>query len=391
MKDIDLSRRDLLAASAATVALAAASQARAAPAAPQAQGQGLFGLGEMPDPVAGRMRWAVVGLGNYAVGHMIPALAQAKHAAITAFVSGNASKAADLGARFGVSKVYSYDTFDQIANDPNIDCVYIALPVGLHAQYTIRALKAGKHVLCEKPMASTSAECRAMIAAARTAGRQLGVAYRVHFDPFNIEMARLMKAGEIGQLRHLSADNSFQADPSFPPHTWRLTKSLGGGGSMFDYGIYGVNGTLMLMDEAMPTQVSAIYTTPAGDPRFTQVEGGVLGRMRFASGATAQGSASYASASTNRQLAVGTTGSLSMEPANVYDRNAGRLKRNRQPDALLENFTSMQQFVGQIDGFSQAARANVPHRTPGEMGLRDIALIEAIYRSADADGAVVKL
>jgi len=180
-------------------------------------------------------------------------------------------------------------------------------------------------------------------------------------------------------------------DPSFPPHTWRLTKSLGGGGLMFDYGIYGVNGTLMLMDEAMPTQVSAIYTTPAGDPRFTQVEGGVLWRMRFASGATAQGSASYASASTNRQLAVGTTGSLSMEPANVYDRNAGRLKRNRQPDALLENFTSMQQFVGQIDGFSQAARANVPHRTPGEMGLRDIALIEAIYRSADADGAVVKL
>ena len=394
MTHLDLTRRALMAAGVASVGVASvgvAAGAMAAPgAAPQARGQSLFGIDVLPDPVAGRLRWAVVGLGNFAVGEMIPAFLASQHARITAFVSGNPGKAADLAARFGVPRLYSYQTFDQIAHDPEIDCVYIALPVGLHAEFTIRALKAGKHVLCEKPMASTSGECRAMIAAAKQAGRQLGIAYRVHFDPFNIAVARMIAAGDIGRVRHLSADNCFDARTAFPPHAWRLTKALGGGGSMFDYGIYGLNGTLMMHGDAMPSELSAIYTTPAGDPRFAEVEGGVLWRMRFADGSTAQGSSSYASSHINRQMVVGVGGSIVMDPANVYDRNVARRRRPDEPDVVIETIPSTPQFVGQIDGFSQAARAHVPHRTPGEMGLRDIALIEAIYRSADAGGAVVR-
>ena len=396
MKNTELSRRALLHAARNTALGAAAAGALAAPVAhgatgPQAHGAGLFGVDGLPDPAAGRLRWAVVGLGNFAVGHMIPAFLQSRHARITAFVSGNPDKARDLAARFGVARIYSYDTFDQIAHDAEIDCVYIALPVGLHAPFTIRALQAGKHVLCEKPMASTSAECRAMIAAAKTAGRQLGIAYRVHFDPFNIAMAQMIKAGEIGHVRQLVAENCFEANPAFPPHAWRLTHALGGGGSMFDYGIYGMNGCLMMAGDPTPVDVSAIYTTPPGDPRFAEVEGGVLWRMRLADGTFAQGTSSYAAAHVNRLLVSGTGGSLAMDPANVYDGNVARRRRPDEADRIIDATSSMPQFVGQIEGFCGAARANVPHRTPGEMGLRDITLIEAIYRSADAGGTTVTL
>ncbi len=389
MADVGLSRRTVLGG---TLMASGALAAVAAPAAvPQAHGQALAGVTDLPDPVVGRMRWAVVGLGNFAVANMMPAFLVSQHARMTALISGDPAKAVDLATRYGVDRCYSYQTFDQIAQDPQIDCVYIALPVGLHAEYAIRALNAGKHVLCEKPMASTSAECRAMNAAAARAGRQLGVAYRVHFDPFNLEIRRMIRDGAIGAVQHLGAENCFDANPAFPPHAWRLTKALGGGGSMFDYGIYGLNGSLMMLDEAMPHDVSAIYTTPAGDPRFAEVEGGVLWRMRFADGVHVQGCSSYATAHVNRQLIVGKRGTVTMDPANVYDRNAARHRRADGPDVLIEIPDSKRQFAAQIDGFSLAARANVPHRTPGSMGERDIALIEAMYRSADAGGIVVRV
>ncbi|OYW79880.1 MAG: oxidoreductase, partial [Asticcacaulis sp. 32-58-5] len=152
-------RRLLLGASAAPLA---ASVAGAAQAEVVAKGQPLLGNPKMPEPPAKRMGYAVVGLGSFAIGQVLPGLQAASQSAVTALVSGNPEKARDVGARYGVNKFYDYKNFDKIADDKDIDCVYIALPVGLHAEYTIRALKAGKHVLCEKPMASTVEECEAM-------------------------------------------------------------------------------------------------------------------------------------------------------------------------------------------------------------------------------------
>jgi predicted dehydrogenase len=182
------------------------------------------------------MRWAIVGLGTFGVGQVIPGFADARQSRMTAFVSGNPAKARDLGARYGVSHFYDYQNFDDIAQNEEIDCVYIVLPVGLHAEFTIRALRAGKHVLCEKPMASTAAEAQAMVDAARAANRQLGVAYRVHFEPNNRDTQRRIAAGELGTMRFISADHGFSANPDYPPHKWRLEKLLGGGGSMYDIG-----------------------------------------------------------------------------------------------------------------------------------------------------------
>lgn len=365
--------------------------ATGAPAlAQRAVGQPLLGDPDLPEPFGERMRWAIVGLGSFAVGQVIPGFVDARRSRITAFVSGNAAKARDLGGRFGVTRFYDYANFDRIADDAEIDCVYIVLPVGLHAEYTIRALKAGKHVLCEKPMASTVAECEAMVAAARAAGRQLGVAYRVHFEPTNREALRRIQAGELGTMRHVSADHGFNASLDHAPHKWRLTKALGGGGSMYDIGIYGLNTSLMMLPGDVPVAVSAHDSTPAGDARFREVEGGIEWRLTMKSGISVAGSSSYCwSPYVSRQRYFGSAGSIEMQPATTYYDNRGILEGAGGPARELGAGPPGMQFAAQVDGFSQAARAGRPHLTPGEMGLRDMRLIDAMYRSAAAGGATI--
>jgi predicted dehydrogenase len=382
----EFTRRRLLAAGALAPLALGASRA----AGQQAHGTPLAGDFLLPDPPSQRVRWAVVGLGNLTVGELIPGFIDSQHSRMTAFVSGSPAKQKDLGARYGVGKFYNYDNFDQIAHDREIDCVYIVLPVGLHAAYTIRALKAGKHVLCEKPMASTSAECEAMIAAARAASRQLGVAYRIHFEPTNIRARQLIAGGEIGDIRFISADHGFDADPTYGPHKWRLEKALAGGGSMFDIGIYGLNTSLMMLGRE-PVELSARYIYPKDDPRFREVEGGVEYRLRTADGVSVAGSSSYSwNPYISQQRYMGSKATLFMKPATTYDRNVITIEGNG-PTREVAADSPLTQFAAQIDAFSLAARANTPHKTPGEMGLRDIRLIEAMYKSADNGGEIVKL
>ena len=358
----------------------------------QAEGQPLLGEPSLPEPENRRMRWAIVGLGTFAVGQVIPGFGDAGKSRMTAFVSGNREKAQMLGERHGVSRFYDYSNFDRIADDPEIDCVYIALPVGLHAEYTIRALRAGKHVLCEKPMASTSAECTAMIAEAKAANRRLGVAYRVHFEPNNQAVFARIAGGELGAMRFISADHGLDVNPDWPPHRWRLTKELGGGGSMYDIGIYGLNTSLMMLPGDEPSSVSAVYSTPASDPRFDEVEGGLDWRLRMTSGMNIQGSSSYCwSPYVSRQRYFGAKASIEMQPATTYYDNRIVLEGGDQPPRHYSAGNAETQFAAQVDGFSEAARAGREHRTPGQMGLRDLLLIEAMYRSADAGGAVIEL
>ena len=384
--DHQLTRRRLLAAAGTLPIAAGASRALAQ----EAEGQPMPGNSQLPETPGERMRWAIVGLGSFAIGQVIPGFGDARQSRMTAFVSGNPEKARTLGERYGVSLLYNYENFDRIAEDEQIDCVYIVLPVGLHAEYTIRALKAGKHVLCEKPMASTVAECEAMVAAAKEANRQLGVAYRVHFEPANLEAQRRIRAGEIGTMRHVQCDHGFNTNPEFPPHVWRLTKALGGGGSMYDVGVYGLNTSLMMLEEE-PVEVSAVYSTPAGDERFGEVEGGIDWRMRMPSGISVQGSSSYCySPYASRQRYFGSSASIIMDPATTYYDNR-LVMEGGGPRREIGAGNAIQQFAAQLDGFSEAARSNTPHRTPGEMGLRDMRLIAAMYESADNGGAVVKL
>ena len=388
MSDPRIDRRRLLAGLAATPLALGATRLSAQ----QAEGQPMPGGVTLPEPPGERMRWAIVGLGSFAIGQVIPGFLDARQSRITAFVSGSPDKARDLGGRYDVSRFYDYANYDAIADDPEIDCVYIVLPVGLHAEYTIRALKAGKHVLCEKPMASTSAECEAMIAAAKSANRQLGVAYRVHFEPANLQALVRIRGGEIGTPRLVQCDHGFNANPDYPPHVWRLQKALAGGGSMYDIGIYGLNTSLMMLESDRPVSVSAAYAYPQGDRRFAEVEGGIDWRMRMASGINVSGSSSYCySPYVSRQRYFGADASIEMQPATTYYDNRIAIEGGGQPRREPGTAPAILQFAAQVDGFSQAARTNTAHRTPGEMGLRDIRIIEAMYRSADADGATVAL
>ncbi|OYX47844.1 MAG: oxidoreductase [Sphingomonadales bacterium 32-64-22] len=380
-----INRRQLLAAGAAASGALAASRAFAQ----DAQGQPLMGDPQLPEAAAQRTGWAVVGLGTFAVGQVMPGFLAASRARMTAFVSGNPDKAAMLGQRYGVERLYSYDNYDQIADADDIECVYIVLPVGLHAEYTIRALEAGKHVLCEKPMASTSTECERMIAAARANDRRLGVAYRIHFEPTNQVAAQHIANGDLGTLRHIRCEHGFPANPQWPPHAWRLQRALAGGGSMFDIGIYGLNTALMAAAGDAVVEVSGLYSYDRSDPRFAEVEGGVDWRLRLASGAIVSGSSSYSySPYISRQTYIGDKGNITMSPACTYYDNEGVIDTGNGPQPLGAG-PAATQFASQLDGFTDAVREGLAHLTPGEMGLRDIALIEAIYASADNGGIPV--
>lgn len=384
---LELDRRTLIGAMvASSLAYPAASSAQ------NAAGQPLLGEGELPLPKSERAGWAIVGLGTFAVGQVIPGFADARASRLAAFVSGNPSKARKLGERYGVERHYDYENYDRLAEDDDIDCVYIVLPVGLHAEYTIRALEAGKHVLCEKPMASTSEECEAMIAAARANDRRLGVAYRVHFEPSNRHALDMIRRGEIGAMRHVSGDHGFNIDPSWPPHKWRLEKSLAGGGSMYDIGIYSLNTALMMLPDDTPVSVTASYSTPAGDPRFGEVEGGLEWRLYMASGISVSGSSSYCwSPYVSRQRYFGSEGAIEMQPATTYYDNRIQLEMPGEAPREYAAGRAASQFAAQVDGFSIAARQGDEHLTPGEMGMRDIRIIEAMYRSADQAGLPVQL
>lgn len=332
---------------------------------------------------------AIVGLGGYALNQIMPRIDQAERMHISALVSGNPDKLAEVGDAYGVppDARYSYADFDKIAADDRIDAVYIILPSAFHADFTIRAFAAGKHVLCEKPMALSSAECEAMIAASRRANRKLMIAYRCHFEPYNVEAMRLTRERAVGTIRLIRTDQSYRAGPTTPAQNWRFNRALAGGGPLEDYGLYGLQSALYLSGE-MPDSISASTFQPKGDPRFTEIFAHVATQLTFPSGAVAQLATSYDAAGANFAQVRGTDGTLIMDPATAYAGQTMRIEGRNARDFSPGDPTT--QFAGQLNHFANAIRDNTPILTGGEMGLRDIRLIEAIYASARA-GRTVKL
>jgi glucose-fructose oxidoreductase len=336
-----------------------------------------------PDSVG----FAIVGLGGYALNQMMPRFKEAKRAHIAAIVSGSPDKLRRVGDAYGVpaDARYSYEDYARLASDKRIDAAYIVLPTGLHAEWVIRAFAAGKHVLCEKPMALSSADCERMIAAGGRANRKLMIAYRSHFEPYNVEAMRLMQQKAVGDIRLVRTEQSYRMGPTSPSENWRTSRALAGGGPLEDYGIYGLQSALYLTGE-MPESISATTFRPAGDPRFAEIFAHVSSQWRFPSGAVAQLVTSYDSAGINFAQVRGTTGVLIMDPATSYSGQKMRIE-GRDGRELTPGDPSVQ-FVGQLDHFADAVRDNTPIRTPGEMGLRDLRLIEAIYASAQTGRTV---
>jgi glucose-fructose oxidoreductase len=336
---------------------------------------------EMPVEPGRRLGWAVVGLGKFALNQILPSFGESRSSKLVALVSGNRQKAEQVASRYGVDtrNLYDYQTFDRIADNPDVDIVYVILPNALHAEYTVRAFKAGKHVFCEKPMAVTVEECETMISASREAGRKLMVAYRAQFEPHNVEAIHKVRDGEIGALRLVTSDHGRILDPKDPADQWRMVKSLAGGGSLYDIGIYSLQAARYLTGEE-PVEVFGQIANTKDDPRFREVEDRVAFQLRFPSGTVANLSSSYSTASVKRIQAFGEKGSLILDPATEYEGNRLTLQteKGRQEVKVKEQ----SQFAAEMDHFSQSVMDNRDPKTPGEEGLRDIRIMQAIYQSA---------
>jgi predicted dehydrogenase len=191
-----------------------------------------------------------------------------------------------------------------IRDNPEVDVIYIVLPNGLHAEYTVRGLQAGKHVLSEKPMARTPGECQQMIDAGKKANRKLMVAYRCRYEPYNREAIRMAQSGELGKTKVIVSEHGFNIGD---PTQWRLNRELAGGGSLMDIWIYALNAARYLTGEE-PTELTAMSFTTPGDPRFKEVEETINFQLRFPSGILANCSSSYGYDSQNRYRVVGTDG-----------------------------------------------------------------------------------
>jgi predicted dehydrogenase len=254
--------------------------------------------------------------------------------------------------------------------------VYIVLPNGLHAQYAVRAFAAGKHVMCEKPMANTSAECREMIDAGKAAGKKLQIGYRMHFDAPTQACIAALRAGEIGSIEIIEAATGFNIGD---PTQWRLNRKLAGGGCLMDIGIYSLNATRYLSGEE-PIEVVADTYADHTDVRFAEVEQHCNFQLKFPSGVMASCQSSYAT-SLNRFEVHGSKGACLLEPGQSYRGAKFQMDHGRgglQPVNIPVN----DQFADEMDGFALSIMTGAPSKAGGEEGLQDLRIIEAIYESA---------
>lgn len=322
--------------------------------------------------------YAVVGIGGLTQSDILPAFAKTKRARLTALVSGDLQKAAQFAKKYGVPEkgLYTYDTFDKIADNPDIDAVYIVLPNNLHAEFTIRAHKAGKHVLVEKPMANTVAECEAMIAAAKDAKKLLSVAYRLRYEPYTQEMIRLAREQVYGRPRLIRTEAGFYIGPN----QWRLSKKAAGGGSMMDIGIYALNAARYLSGEE-PVEVFAMESTDRNDPRFKEegIEDTVAFDLRFPSGLLASCVSSY-STWLDRFRVHAEKGTFELEPGLARRGLAMRVMESGR--LVPRELPQVDHFAAMMDDLAECAATGKSVLTDGQDGLNDIRIIHAIYESA---------
>ena len=317
---------------------------------------------------------ALVGLGSYSNGQLAPALQHTEGCYLAGIVTGTPAKAVDWAKRYNIPQknIYNYKNFDEIAHNPDIDIVYVVLPVFLHKEFTIRAAKAGKHVICEKPMALNAGDCEEMIAACKNAGRLLSIGYRLHFEPHNMEVMRLGQKQVFGKVIKIDTGNGFTYNGD--PNAWRLKKALGGGGGLMDMGIYSIQGTRYTLGQE-PIAIKATQEKTRPD-FFKEVDETVYWEMEFPGGFKATGKSSYNHDWSYLKVDA-AHGKFEIGPAYGYGGVEGSVNGKAMP------FPQIIQQAAQMDDFAQCVILNKQSRVPGEEGLKDMKVVDAIYRSLD--------
>ena len=323
---------------------------------------------------------ALLGLGDYATKQLAPAIKNASNAKLVGIVTGSPNKIPVWQKEHGIpdGNVYNYSNFDKIAENKDIDIIYVVTPTGLHPEYAIRALKAGKHVICEKPMAPTVEDCTRMILAAEENKRTLQIGYRLHWDPFHLRLMDAMKQKQFGPWTFIDAADGGRMTDFTGHHAWRVNKELGVAGALFDLGVYAVQAQLYSARE-LPLRVSARSWTERPE-NFNQVPEYWEWELEFEGGRKAMGFASYGK-SANYIRVETAKGRLEIEPSYSYGGQKGAT-----PDGPMD-FQHVSQQQLQIEGQVDAILASKPSRVPGEMGRRDIRVLRGIMAAA-ASGKV---
>jgi len=300
---------------------------------------------------------ALVGLGTYSTYELAPSLQQTKHCHLAGIVTGTPEKEKIWADKYGIAEenIYNYENFDKIANNAAIDIIYVVLPNSMHADFCIRAAKAGKHVICEKPMAVSVLECDAIIEACEKANVKLSVGYRLHSEPYTQEAKRFVKEKTFGAVQYVSADAAYFSSTN--PEQWRLNRKLSGGGALMNMGVYAIQ--------------SAIYGTGMNPISVKAQEFSIM---------------TSHSANINRLFVTGEKGWFELNPANNYGPLSGRTSRGDEM-----KFPHERQQKLQMDDFAKHILMGAPNIVPGEMGKRDMIIVEAIYKSIREGGKRVDL
>jgi len=327
------------------------------------------------------IRYAVVGLGHIAQVAVLPAFVHARrNSQLTAVVSGDRAKRRAIATRYRLDRAFSYDEFDECLR--SVDAVYIALPNSMHAEYTIRAARAGVHVLCEKPMAVTAGECRRMIAASRRAKVKLMIAYRLHFETLNLSAMDLARGGRLGTLKFFNSSFSMTVRRGDI-----RTKRAYGGGTLYDIGVYCINAARNLF-RAEPTQVSAVSVN-SGTSALAEVDETTAAVLRFGDERLATFVTSFNAGAVASYRIVGTKGDLHADP--VYEYAEGLEYTLTVGGKTTRKATvKRDQFAPELLYFSDCILNDREPEPSGEEGLQDVRIVEALYRSA-ATGRPVPL
>ncbi len=331
-----------------------------------------------------KVRYAVVGAGHIAQVAMLPAFAHARETSeLVALISSDPVKRKQLARKYRLDHTGDYDELEDVLAASGADAVYVAVPNHAHRTITERALAAGAHVLCEKPMAITEADCKAMIAAAQRADRRLMIAYRLHLDRATLRAIDLAHRGKLGELRYFSSVFSHQIRAGDI-----RTESELGGGALYDLGPYCINAARHLF-RAEPTEVSA-FQVRGVDERSEEVDEMTSALLRFPGGRVAQFTVSQGAAAISNYRIVGTKGDLRVEPGFEYvDGIVHFLTRNERTKERA--FPRTDQFAPQLVELSRCIRENLEPESSGDEGLADVRVLQAIARSAATGKAVTLL
>lgn len=331
-----------------------------------------------------KLGYALVGLGRLSTNQIAPAIQKTEHSELVGIVTGSPEKAATWQKKYGVAEqnTYNYRNFDRIADNPDIDVVYVVLPNSMHEEFTIRAARAGKHVLCEKPMSVSVDEATEMISECAKAKVKLAVGYRCQFEPHHQECIRIAREKEFGEIRQIDAAFGFRFGdyPLGDLRRWRLEMEYAGGGALMDVGIYALQACRYLTGEE-PVSVTA-RETKTDAVKFAEVDETILWSMDFPSGTVANCSTTYKFSGLNSFTAYGDKGKFGMSPAFGYGGNKGFAGSEPIEKPQID------QFAAEMDDFSNVIKKDGTSIVSGEEGLRDLQVTEAIYQAAKTGTAV---